>query len=111
LPSFRKRPLVPPKLALPSNPVEEAKTKFKKVVAEQMSELLIQKGCQNISDFDLQMFVYTVIQGTELDDGTLQEPRKEQPKPPAAPAANSSSLGNMLAAFGFTVRLFVFLTT
>ena len=89
----KKRPLVPPKLALPSNPALEARTKFKKMVAEQMAEILVQKGGKNIAEFDLRMLVYLTIKDTELDDGTLEMPVK---KP---------SMAETLASFGFTVRL------
>lgn len=89
--STKKRPLVPPKLAPPSNPMEEARNKFKKMVAEQMAEILVQKGGKNISEFDLRKLVYLTIKDTELDDGTLEMPTK---KP---------SMAETLAAFGFTV--------
>ena len=89
--STKKRPLVPPKLAPPSNPAEEARNKFKKMVAEQMAEILMQKGGKNISEFDLRKLVYLTIKDTELDDGTLEMPVK---KP---------TMAETLAAFGFTV--------
>ena len=94
--STKKRPLVPPKLAPPSNPLEEAKNKFKKMVAEQMAEILMQKGGKNVSEFDLRKLVYLTIKDTELDDGTLEMPIK---KP---------SMAETLASFGFTVILRIY---
>ena len=105
LASTRKRPLVPPKLAVQTNPAEESRKAFKKMVAEQLSDILVNNGGMHISDFDLRMLVYKVIQGTELDDGNLQEPTMDPPPLPPQ-TQNTSSLSHMmpaLAAFGFTV--------
>ena len=72
--STKKRPLNPPSLT--SGPCQdqvtkENKNKYKQLLAEQMSKLLIKKGMQNIDEWYLHYLVYEVAKNTLLDDGTL----------------------------------------
>ena len=49
---------------------------------ENKKNLLVQEKMQDISDYDLKVLVYQVVQGTELDDGTWiiqpEQPRQQE---------------------------------
>ena len=50
----KKRPLEPPNLVTPVKVADE-KAKTKRMVAEEMAKILVQRGMENISEYDLKV--------------------------------------------------------
>ena len=49
----KKRPLEPPNLVAPQR--ENEKARSKKMLAEELAKILVQRGMENISEYDLQV--------------------------------------------------------
>jgi hypothetical protein len=87
----KKRPLQPPTLTK----VPSEQEKLKAIVADQLAKLLIRKGLDGMSDYDLRSLVYKVIERTDLDDGSfvLPPPPQRQQQPVAASLLSDVGFG------------------
>lgn len=55
----KKRPLEPPNLVAPQKHSE--KTKSQRMVAEELAKILVQRGMENISEYDLKVSTVSLI--------------------------------------------------
>jgi hypothetical protein len=69
-----KRPLVPPKLA----PPDDNRSKVKRMIGDLIAKILTQKGMASISDYDLRILLFKVLQDTELE-GCVDMPKGPPP--------------------------------
>ena len=85
-----KRPLEPPDLS--SHCKQTEKQKLQLMVAQELSKVLVARGMDQMSEYDLTVLVYKVVENTELDDGTLALPQVLVFGPSLDPFHNNSLL-------------------